>query len=123
MEQQVEQLRPQLSPLGAQELSNGIQDPMQFVKQLQDKKGQEQLKMKDILAKEMIGNLSASDRQMLMNRDTFKMPMALKRDMTVIITEILPVIIVSDSNHFMEAIFTKEAINEFRRNWSHLKFS
>ena len=51
------------------------------------------------------------------------MPLALKKDMTVIITEILPVIIVSDSNNFMEAVFTKEAINEFRRNWSHLKFS
>lgn len=58
-----------------------------------------------------------------MTKGTFKMPNALKRDLTVIIIEILPVILVSDSHNFLEAIFTKESINEFRRNYSHLKFS
>lgn len=51
------------------------------------------------------------------------MPKALRSDMTVIIIEILPEILVSDSHNFMEAIFTRESINDFRRNFTYLKFS
>lgn len=43
--------------------------------------------------------------------------------MAVIMIEILPDILVSDGHTFMEAIFTKESINDFRRNLGHLKFS
>lgn len=49
--------------------------------------------------------------------------MALRRDMAVIMIEILPVILVSDGHNFIEAIFTKESINDFRRFFGHLKFS
>lgn len=63
------------------------------------------------------------DQQKLINRGHLKMPMALRRDMAVIMIEILPDILVSDGNTFMEAIFTKESINDFRRNLGHLKFS
>lgn len=51
------------------------------------------------------------------------MPKALRSDMTVIIIEILPEILISDSHNFMEAIFTKESINDFRRNYGNMKFS
>lgn len=30
---------------------------------------------------------------------------------------------VSDGYHFIEAHFTKESISEFRKNYSHMKFS
>ena len=51
------------------------------------------------------------------------MPYVLRKDMYLIIIEILPEILVSDGHTFLQAIFTKESINEFRRQTSHLKFS
>ena len=51
------------------------------------------------------------------------MPPALKRNMRLVIIEIIPQILVSDGHNFIEAIFSKESINEFRRYFSHIKFS
>ena len=39
------------------------------------------------------------------------------------IIEFIPSILVSDGHNFLEAIFTKEAINEFRKYYSHVRFS
>lgn len=35
----------------------------------------------------------------------------------------IPQILISDGFNFIEAVFTKESINEFRKNFSHCKFS
>jgi len=43
--------------------------------------------------------------------------------MRLFITEFIPSIHVSDGHNFIEAIFTKEAINEFRKYYSHVRFS
>ena len=43
--------------------------------------------------------------------------------MRLFIIEIIPSILVSDGHNFIEAVFTKESINEFRKNHSHVKFS
>ena len=43
--------------------------------------------------------------------------------MRVFIIELIPQILISDGFNFIEAIFTKESINEFRKNYSHVKFS
>lgn len=43
--------------------------------------------------------------------------------MRVIILDMIPSILVSDGFNYMEAEFTKESIYEFRKNFSHQKFS
>ena len=43
--------------------------------------------------------------------------------MRLIMTENIPSVWLSDGFFFIEALFTKEAISEFRKNFSHLKFS
>ena len=50
-------------------------------------------------------------------------PAALKKSLRLFIIEIIPTILVSDGHNFIEAIFTKESINDFRKNYSHVKFS
>lgn len=49
--------------------------------------------------------------------------MVLQKSMRLFIIEIIPSILVSDGHNFIEAVFTKESINEFRKNHSHVKFS
>jgi hypothetical protein len=52
-----------------------------------------------------------------------EMPAAFKKNMKVFIIEIIPTILVSDGHNFIEAVFSKESINEFRKYFSHVKFS
>ena len=51
------------------------------------------------------------------------LPPSLRKGMKLFIIEMIPQILVSDGFNFIEAVFTKETINEFRKNFSHVKFS
>lgn len=51
------------------------------------------------------------------------LPQLLNKAMRIIIIENIPHILVSDGHNFLEAVFTKESINEFRKFHSHVKFS
>jgi len=55
--------------------------------------------------------------------DWEKFPVQFKRPMRLIMSENIPMVCLGDGFFFMEALFTKEAINDFRKNFSHLKFS
>ena len=55
--------------------------------------------------------------------DFNKFPASFKRPMRLIMSENIPQVHLGDGFLFMEAFFTKEAINDFRKNYSHLKFS
>ena len=62
--------------------------------------------------------------QTLNNRpQTNPLPISLKKPMRLIIIELIPTVLVSDGHNFMEAIFTKESINDLRKYYSHVKFS
>ena len=50
-------------------------------------------------------------------------PAAFIKNFKVFIIEIIPTILVSDGHNFIEAVFSKESINEFRKHFSHVKFS
>lgn len=50
-------------------------------------------------------------------------PAHFKKPMRLFIHENIPVIQMCDGFHFMEAVFTQDCINDFRKNYSHLKFS
>ena len=52
-----------------------------------------------------------------------KFPSAFKRPMRLIMQENIPMVLLSDGFNYIEALFTKESINDFRKNFSHLKFS
>ena len=52
-----------------------------------------------------------------------KFPSQFKRPMRLIVQENIPMVLLSDGFTYIEALFTKEAINDFRKNFSHLKFS
>lgn len=52
-----------------------------------------------------------------------KFPSQFKRPMRLIMTENIPMICLGDGFTFIEAHFTKEAINDFRKNFSHMRFS
>ena len=52
-----------------------------------------------------------------------KFPKNYARPMKLFMQENIPSISVSDRFYNMEAVFTKECINDFRKNFSHLKFS
>ena len=52
-----------------------------------------------------------------------KFPQQFKKSMRLIMTENIPMVCLSDGFYFVEAFFTKEAINYFRKNFSHMKFS
>ena len=43
--------------------------------------------------------------------------------MRLVVSENIPSVRVCDGFHWVDALFTKESINDFRKNWSHLKFS
>jgi len=47
----------------------------------------------------------------------------LKKQMRLFMQENIPVIQLSDGKHSIESHFTKEAINDFRKNYSNVKFS
>lgn len=55
--------------------------------------------------------------------DFNEVPMALKKQMRVYVHDNIPHIWLSDGYHFVEAHFTKEAINDFRKNYSNVKFN
>ena len=52
-----------------------------------------------------------------------KFPKNYVRPMKLFMLENIPFITMSDGFYFMEALFTKECINDFRKNCSHIKFS
>ena len=52
-----------------------------------------------------------------------KFPSEYKRPMRLIMSENIPMVCLGDGFTFVEAHFTKEAINEFRKNFSHMRFS
>lgn len=52
-----------------------------------------------------------------------EMPSALKKPIRVTVNENIMNIWLSDGFHYIEAHFTKDAINEFRKNHTTLKFS
>jgi len=56
-------------------------------------------------------------------RSSLQLPMSLKKQLRVFIVELIPNILISDGHNFLEAVFTKESINDFRKNFSHVKFS
>jgi hypothetical protein len=43
--------------------------------------------------------------------------------MRMLVQDNIPYVWLSDGYHYIEALFTKEAINEFRKNYSHVKFN
>jgi len=51
------------------------------------------------------------------------LPASLRKNMRLIIIEMIPSVLVSDGHNFIEAIFTKESINDLRKYHSHVKFS
>lgn len=58
-----------------------------------------------------------------MQLQSLSIPLSLQKGMRLFIIEIIPQILISDGHNFIEAVFTKDCINEFRKNHSHLKFS
>ena len=52
-----------------------------------------------------------------------KFPTQFKRPMRLVVSENIPSLRVCDGFHWVDALFTKDSINDFRKNWSHLKFS
>ena len=54
---------------------------------------------------------------------TNPLPASLRKNMRLIIIEMIPTVLVSDGHNFIEAIITKEAINDLRKYHSHVKFS
>lgn len=57
------------------------------------------------------------------NFDIHAVPLALKKSTRLFIYDLIPYVWLSDGYHFIEAFFTKESINDFRKQYSHLKFS
>lgn len=51
------------------------------------------------------------------------LPGPLRKSLRVFITSFVPQIFISDGYNYMEAVFTKDAINEFRKNYSNVKFT
>lgn len=47
----------------------------------------------------------------------------LKKQMRLFMQEDIPKICLSDGKHYIESHFTKDAINDFRKNYSNIKFS
>lgn len=57
-----------------------------------------------------------------LNFDNEAFPLPLKKSIRLAVKENIPLVMVSDGFHNMEAVFTKEAVNEFRKNYQ-IKFS
>ena len=47
----------------------------------------------------------------------------LKKQMRLFVQEDIPTIWLSDGKHYIESHFTKDAINDFRKNYFNVKFS
>ena len=52
-----------------------------------------------------------------------KFPSEFKRPMRLVMNENIPLVTLSDGFYYLEALFTKDSINDFRKNFSHMKFS
>ena len=50
-------------------------------------------------------------------------PQNYKKPLTLYFHEVIPMVQLGDGFNFIEAIFTKEAVNSFRKNYSHLRIS
>lgn len=57
------------------------------------------------------------------NFDFEAVPLQLRKSMRLCLWENIPYVWLSDGYHFIEGLFTKEAVNEFRKNYPHIKFS
>ena len=51
------------------------------------------------------------------------LPNGIKKYMRLAVHELIPFVWLSDGFNFIEARFTKEAVNDYRKRYSHLKFS
>ena len=49
-------------------------------------------------------------------------PDQFKKPMKLFFYDTIPMVQLGDGYHFIEAVFTKEAVNSFRKNYSHLRF-
>ena len=56
------------------------------------------------------------------NFDFEAIPLNLRKHMRLSVQENIATFWVNDGFHFLEAQFTKDAINEFRKSYSHIKF-
>lgn len=50
-------------------------------------------------------------------------PETFKKSVPMYFHEMVPMVQLGDGFHFIEAVFTKEAVNSFRKNYAHLKLS
>ena len=50
-------------------------------------------------------------------------PTAFKKPLQLYFHELIPMVQLCDGFHYIEAVFTKEAVNSFRKNYSHLCLS
>jgi hypothetical protein len=50
-------------------------------------------------------------------------PQNFKKPLNLYFHELIPMVQLGDGFHFIEAVFLKEAVNSFRKNYSHLKMS
>jgi hypothetical protein len=50
-------------------------------------------------------------------------PATYKKPLTLYFHDLIPMVQLGDGFHFIEAVFLKEAVNNFRKNYSHLKMS
>ena len=50
-------------------------------------------------------------------------PSNFKKPLTLYFHELIPMVQLGDGFNFIEAVFMKEAVNSFRKNYSHLKMS
>lgn len=72
---------------------------------------------------DMESQLTGKQESVSFGDKTANLPMVLKKSLKVFIIEMIPQILISDGHNFIEAVFTKESINEFRKTHSHVKFS
>ena len=54
---------------------------------------------------------------------SFKFPNWLNKQLTLIMIDFIPNIILSDGHGFIEAVFTKDAINRYRKEYCQHKFT
>lgn len=122
MEEQVKQLdlsgRRHLHLLSTKTLTNGGRlilnaNPEQKYRATENKSRQQQ-----ILSG---GNHSVKNDHQQTRKPA--LPSFLARPIKVFIFENVPDILISDGHNYIEAEFTKESIYEFRKNFSHMKFS
>ena len=57
------------------------------------------------------------------NYDFNSIHLQLRRPMRLAVFDLIPSIWLSDGFHYIEALFTKDEVNEFRKNYTHVKLS